>query len=113
MFAIAFSPEGKAHWKTALHKKQYSQDDEGVFSSYFLFKSPEGLRLLFNDEIKYENTCSEYVLSPAGDFDRNGIMNTLNQGLRLRFRDALQLNTSECLVPSEFRNRLRLVLFRF
>jgi hypothetical protein len=113
MYAIAFSPEGKAQWKTALHKKQYSQDDEGTFSSYFLVKNAENIRLLFNDEIKYENTCSEYVLSPGGEFDRNGILNTMNQGLRLRFRDGMQLNTSECLVPSEFRSRLRLVLVRF
>ena len=113
MYVIAFSADGKPQWKTALHKKQYSQDDEGTFSSYFLVKNTEHLRLLFNDEIKYENTCSEYVLSPNGEFDRNGILNTMNQGLRLRFRDALQLNASECLIPSEFRNRLRLVLFKF
>ncbi len=113
MYAIAFSPDGKPQWKTALHKKQYSQDDDGTFSSYFLVKNAEHLRFLFNDEIKYENTCSEYVLSPVGEFDRNGILNTQNQGLRLRFRDALQLNASECLVPSEFRNKLKLVLLRF
>jgi len=113
MYAIAFSPDGKPQWKTALHKKQYSQDDDGTFSSYFLVKNAEHLRFLFNDEIKYENTCSEYVLSPVGEFDRNGILNTQNQGLRMRFRDALQLNGSECLVPSEFRNKLRLVLLRF
>lgn len=113
MFAIAFAPDGRPHWKTVLHKKQYSQDDEGTFSSYFLVKNAEHLRFLFNDEIKYENTCSEYVLSPAGEFDRNGILNTMNQGLRLRFRDALQVNANECLIPSEFRNRLRLVLVRF
>jgi hypothetical protein len=113
VYAVALGPDGKAHWKTVLHKKQYSQDDEGTFSSYFLLKDAEHLRLLFNDEIKYENTCSEYVLSPVGEFDRNGILNTMNQNLRLRFRDALQLNTVECLVPSEFRGKLRLVLLRF
>ena len=30
-----------------------------------------------------------------------------------RFRDAMQLNANECLVPSEFRNKLRLVLLKF
>ena len=69
--------------------------------------------LLFNDEIKYETTCSEYVLSPAGDFDRNSLLTTDGQNLRLRFRDALQVSAGECLVPSEFRNKLRLVLLRF
>ena len=96
-----------------MHKKQYSQDDEGVFSSYFLHRSAGNLHFLFNDEIKYENTCSEYILSPTGAFDRNGLLNTVNQSLRLRFRDAIQLSATETLVPSEFRNKLRLVLIRF
>jgi hypothetical protein len=52
-------------------------------------------------------------LSPVGDFDRNSLLNTINQSLRLRFRDAVQLNANECLVPSEFRGRLKLVLLRF
>lgn len=113
MFVVAFQPNGQTQWKTALHKKQYSQDDEGTFSSYFLMRSADRMRFFFNDEIKYENTCSEYVLSPVGEFDRNSLLSTLNQNLRLRFRDALQLNTSECLVPSEYRGRLKLVLLRF
>lgn len=113
LFVVAFQPNGQAQWKTALHKKQYSQDDEGTFSSYFLMRNADKMRFFFNDEIKYENTCSEYVLSPAGDFDRNSLLNTLNQGLRIRFRDALQLNATECLIPSEFKGRLKLVLLRF
>lgn len=113
LLIIAFHPDGQAHWKTVLHKKQYSQDDDGTFSSYFLVRNSDKLRLLFNDEIKYENTCSEYVLSPAGDFDRNSLLTTDGQNLRLRFRDALQVSAGECLVPSEFRNKLKLVLLRF
>ena len=113
VFVAAFLPNGQAQWKTALHKKQYSQDDEGTFSSYFLMRNADRMRFFFNDEIKYENTCSEYVLSAVGEFDRNSLLNTLNQNLRLRFRDAVQLNASECIVPSEYRGRLKLVLLRF
>jgi hypothetical protein len=113
LFLIAFQPDGKSDWKTVLHKKQYSQDDDGIFSSYYLFQRPDRLSFLFNDEIRYENTCSEYVVSPMGEFDRNSVLNTVGQGMRLRFRDALQLNTEECLIPSEFRNKLRLVLLRY
>lgn len=108
-----FHADGQTHWKTVLHKKQYSQDDDGIFSSFFLMRNADRLRLFFNDEIKFENTCSEYVLSADGMFDRNSLINTVNQNLRLRFRDALQINATECLVPSEFRGRLKLVLLRF
>lgn len=113
MFIIAMHPDGRIHWKTVLHKKQYSQDDDGTFSSYFLVRGADKLRVLFNDEIKYENTCSEYVISPDGDFDRNSLVNTVGQNMRLRFRDALQVSAGECLIPSEFRNKLKLVLLRF
>ncbi|MBK8428889.1 MAG: hypothetical protein IPL27_24370 [Lewinellaceae bacterium] len=113
LFVLGFQPDGKPQWKTVLHKKQYSQDDEGTFSSFFLFLNSDKLRFLFNDEIKYENTCSEYVITPLGDFDRNSLLTTVNQNLRLRFRDALQLNAGECLIPSEFRNKLRLVLLKW
>ena len=112
MFVINFQPDGAVQWKTVLHKKQYSQDDDATFSSFFLMRAHDRLHFLFNDEVKYENSCSEYIVTPVGDFDRNTLLNTAQKNLRLRFRDALQLNASECLIPSEFRNRLRLVLVR-
>ncbi len=113
VFIIGLQPDGRAQWKTVLNKKQYSQDDDGTFSSFTVFRSPDKLRFLFNDEIKYDNTCSEYVVNPLGEFDRNGLLNTEHLGLRLRFRDALQISASECLVPSELRNKLKLVLLRW
>lgn len=113
VFVIATQPDGTVHWRTVLHKKQYSQDDDGIFSSYFMFFSADKVRFLFNDEIKYENTCSEYILLPNGNFDRNSLFSTSNQSLRLRFRDAIQLNAGECLIPSESRGKLRLVVLRF
>ncbi len=113
MFVIAISPKGEVQWKTILHKKQYSQDDEGTFSSFFLMRQIDRLRFLFNDEIKTENTCSEYVISPIGEFDRNSLLTTEGQNMRLRFRDALQVSAQECLIPSEYRNKLRLVLLKY
>jgi hypothetical protein len=113
LFVIGIHPDGRVHWRTVLHKKQYSQDDDGTFSSFFMMRNTDKLHFLFNDEIKYDNTCSEYLLSPLGAFDRNSLLNTVGLGLRLRFRDGIQINANECLIPSEFRNKLRLVLMRF
>ncbi len=113
LLLVTLHPDGALHWTTVLHKKQYSQDDEATFSSYYLLRTADKLHFMFNDEIKYENTCSDYIVNPLGDFDRNSLMNTFGLNLRMRFRDAVQLNTAECLVPSEFRNKLRLVLLRF
>ena len=106
-------PDGKPHWSNILHKKQYSQDDGGVYSSYFLMENPRSLRFLFNDEIRFENTVSEYVVNGRGEFDRNALFHTRDLDLRLRFRDGVQVAANEMILPSEHRNKLRLVMVTY
>ncbi len=109
LIVISVHPSGETHWKSVLHKKQYSQDDSGMYSSYFLFKSPLNLRFLFNDEIRQENTVSEYVLNALGEYNRNGLLSTEHLDLKLRFKDAVQVDANAVVVPSERRNRLKLM----
>ncbi|NJC27358.1 hypothetical protein [Neolewinella antarctica] len=109
MIVFSVHPDGKPHWSNILHKKQYSQDDGGVYSGYFMMENPRSLRFLFNDEIRFENTVSEYVVNGRGEFDRNSLFNTRDLNLRLRFRDGVQVAGNEVIMPSEHRNKLRLV----
>ncbi|NJL74915.1 MAG: hypothetical protein HC892_07680 [Saprospiraceae bacterium] len=113
MLVISVHPDGKKHWENVLHKKQYSQDDNGIYSSYFLLKTPSNLRFIFNDDIKEENTVSEYVVGGDGGFERHSIMSTDNQRIRVRFRDAIQTASKEIIMPSERRSRIKLVRIKF
>jgi len=113
LFVLSLHPDGEMHWQSILHKKQYSQDDNAIFSSFFLMKTPSVLRFLFNDDIKNENTVSEYLLNGYGEFDRNSVMSTENQDIQMRFQDAIQIGTGDVIVPSERRYRLRLVKLEF
>lgn len=113
LFMISIHPDGKTHWESILYKRQYSQDDDAVFSSYLLLKTPTALRMLYNDEIKYENAVFEYVISGAGDVDRNAVLNTESQQLQLRIKDGIQVGANEVLIPSERKNRLKLVRVEF
>lgn len=112
---VAFSihPDGTEHWNTVLHKKQYSQDDNAMYSSFFIFKTPEKIRLLFNDEIRQNSTVSEYVIRGNGYHKRSSVFSTDYQRLKLRFRDGVQVAYNECLIPSERSNRLNLVRITF
>ncbi len=110
---ISIHPNGNVHWENILPKRQFSQDDDAIFSSFFLLKTPSALRVLFNDEIKYENTVSEYVMRGNGNFDRNSVLSTFNQKLQLRFRDAIQIASKTLIVPSERKHKLRLVRVDF
>lgn len=113
LLITSINPSGTAYWNTILHKKQYSQDDGGAFSSFMLLESPSRLRFLFNDEIRFENTVSEYVLNGTGSFDRNSLFHTRDLELKLRFRDGVQVAANEVIIPSERRNRLRLVTLTY
>lgn len=109
LILFAVHPDGTEHWKKVLHKRQYSQDDEAIYSSFFLFKTPERLRFLFNDEIKQENTVGGYEVTGTGFVERKTVFNTDYQRLKLRFKDGLQVAYNEVIVPSERNNRLNLV----
>ncbi|MCB9282514.1 MAG: hypothetical protein H6563_00450 [Lewinellaceae bacterium] len=113
LFIISYNPDGTIHWENVFHKKQYSQDDNAMYSSYLLVKTPSNLRLLYNDDIRHENTVSEYVITATGQFDRNSVMSTDSKKLRLRFRDAIQMAANEVIVPSERRGKLKLVRITF
>jgi len=113
LFLFSIHPDGTHHWQEILHKKQFSQDDDAAFSSFFLAKTVVELRLIYNDEIRNENTVSEYIIKGNGEHDRNSILNTASQELRLRFRESMQVSANEILVPSERKSRLKLVRMSF
>ncbi len=113
LILFAVYPDGSEHWKEVLRKRQYSQDDGAMYSSFMLFKTPERLRFLFNDEIKQENTVGGYEVTGIGYTERKTVFNTDYQKLKLRFRDGVQLSNHECIIPSERNNRLNLVRIRF
>ena len=113
LLVYSFNPNGSLQWKKVLPKKQFSQDDDAVFSSYGLLKTPRAVRVLFNDMVNAETTTSEYIMSGNGLIDRHSMFNTSNQDILLRFQDALQISSDEVLVPSEYRSKLRLVRLRY
>ena len=110
---ISIHPDGNSHWQKLLPKRQYSNDDDAVYSSYFLFKNPSFLRILYNDEIRNENTVSEYILNGAGDISRRSLMSTDNHKLRLQIKNAVQISTNELVVPSVRGKKLKLVRLRY
>lgn len=113
LLVCSVNPDGSLDWSNVLRKKQFSQDDMGIYSSYYLMKTPKSLHVIFNDEIKDENNVSEYIIKGNGAAERNSVMSTDQQKLRLRFQDSVQISAEELLVPSQRRNRLKLVRISF
>lgn len=110
---FSLHPDGRVHWNEVLHKKQYSQDDDGEFSSFYLMLNRSNLRFLYNDAIQRHTTAYEYVVSPSGQLVRNSLFNTKRYRLMLRMQDAYQVSADEVIVPSEYKSRLKLLKMTF
>lgn len=109
LLVMSLDPTFKSEWYHVFYKKQFSQNDQAVYSSVFPFVTPSRARLLFNDEIRNNSTVSEYIFDGIGNFKRSSVLSTEYQSLRLRFKDAVQISNSELLVPSQKNYVLNLV----
>ena len=113
VLSVVGTPGGTGDWHEVLPKKQFSQDDGGAFSGYSHAVTPSALRLIYNDEVRSGGTVSEYSLNGVGEIERHSVMNTEYQDLWLRHEAGVQLSGAEMVIPSERRNRLRLVRLTF
>ncbi len=113
LLVVSINKIGKVEWVAPLAKKQFSQDDEGDFSSFLLFKSSNVLRLIFNDEIKNENTISQYIVTSDGSFERRSILNTNYRKLKIMFRHGKQTSGNTCIIPCYSRNKLKFLKIEF
>lgn len=111
---FSLNPDGRVQWMSALAKRQSSQDDIGIFSSYGLLKGRNGLHLIYNDDIKPTANIFDYTLSPQGTYTRTSLMSSEKDNLYIRCRNAKQTSASLLIVPAERRGgELKLVRFEF
>ncbi len=113
LMIVSIGPGGAIDWQEVFPKKQYSQDDDGLYSSTLLMTAPDQIRLVFNDEIAYENTVSAYTINHSGTMERSSILSTDYQKLKLIFREGMQTGVYEVMVPSERGGKIKLVRVEF
>jgi len=113
LLLVSLHPDGNIHWNTVINKRQFSQDDNGLFSSFFVFSNPSMLRIIFNDEIKANNTASSYEVFGNGEVNRSSILSTQYQQLQLRFMESYQYSANALIIPSEYKGNLKLVQIQF
>lgn len=111
--ALSLDENADTEWYQVFYKKQFSQNDGAIFSSFFAFSTPSRTRLLFNDAIKNNSSVSEYVFDGMGNHKRNSVLSTEYQNLKLRFQDAVQVSSEQVIVPSQSNFNLNLIKIDF
>ncbi len=113
ILVISFDKQGNIEFTSPLFKKQFSQDDDADYSSFLLVRSADYLRLIYNDEIENENTISQYLVDAHGKTIRQSILNTDYRKLKIMFKYGKQVGSNTCLVPSYYRNKIKIVKMEF
>ncbi len=107
---ISIHEDGSKYWSKLFPKSQTSSNDYGIYSSFFLFKTPSMIRLVFNDEIKNQNQIIMFSVNPIGKAQRKSIFATDMYKLNLTFDRAIQISGKSFVVPSYKKDKLKLVL---
>lgn len=100
IIACSISDTGIMEWSQVLHKKQQTESDGGLFSSYALVVAPTELILVFNDFAGGTNILSAYTIQVDGKVGRTEIFNADKKGLLPVAVAGRQISPNEIIMPS-------------
>lgn len=112
---IAFSFNGAAEmdWYNIMRKKQASQDDNGVFSSFLIVNEKDKLRFVYLDDISTSGALAQYTLKSEGKSERAELFNQEQHDLLMLPKLGKQISPAEAVIPSYKNGALQLVKIIF
>ncbi len=100
ILAYSISDTGKIEWSQVLHKKQQTEGDGGLFSSFSILIAPAALIIVFNDFITGMDMLSAFKLEADGKTSRLELFNATKKGLLPVSKAAKQISINEIVIPS-------------
>ena len=107
-------PSGKVYWKDVLYKGQSSENDNGRYSSFFAFTTNSNVRFLYNNDISWDTSIFEYVVSGSGNVKRNVVAHQERKnGVLPQLTSSIQVSAREIIAVSERDQQLRLLKINY
>ncbi len=113
IIALSFSNTDSVLWNQVLHKKQQTEGDGGIFSSYYLMVAPSSLVFIYNDFSSGTNFLSAFKLNHDGKVDRTEIFNADKKGLLPVSKSGKQISPDTVVVPSLKKGYLQFLKLTF
>ena len=112
---IAFSvkPNSDLDWHAVMRKKQSSEDDNGVYSSFLTVNEKDKLRFLYLDDISTAGQLVQFVLTSEGKNDRSVLFSEEDKEVMLLPKLGRQVSPNEAVIPSYLNGTLKLVKLTF
>jgi hypothetical protein len=113
IISFSITPKGEVDWHSVLRKKQASEDDNGVYSSFLTMNEKESLRFLYLDDITSSASLNEYTLNSEGKSTRNLLLSQEDKDVMLLPKIGKQVSPNEVILPSYMNGMLKLVKITF
>lgn len=78
IMALAYNKDGIIEWNAFIPKQQYSQEDDGVFSSYALLNTGGTLAFMYNDFDAHHSRIQLATVSADGKTEVHGLTTQMN-----------------------------------
>ena len=109
ILAFSVNANGEMEWHSVMRKKQSSEDDNGVYSSFLTMNEKDKLRFLYLDEISTSGILNQYTLTSDGKSDRKAVMNQEDKDVMLLPKSGRQTAPNEVVIPSYVNGMLKLL----
>ena len=113
LIAVSIEPDGTIDWRINMPKIQETENDRGRYSSFMFGGYSNVVKLIFVDDIYGNGSLIEFNFNPDGQWNRRTLLNSFREDLQLVPAKGKQLSGTEIVIPSEKKNRLRLVKITF
>ena len=113
LLVFSIHPDGTTHWHKIIRKKQFSEGDDGFYSSYNLSFDRNEMQFIFNEEVSANTAIIKHSINGIGEMEKEIILGDIRDEILLVPRLGKQIGSKELILPSIFRNKLRLVKLTF
>ena len=104
---------GHINWQSVLSKKQVSENDKGINSSFTLVNRSNQLEIIYNREISSSTYVVTTNLLPEGRVYKSNLFDNIQQNTFLAPRLSKQIGKDEVVIPSIYRNFLKLIKIKY
>lgn len=103
-----YENDGTLSWSEFVRKKQYSQEDEGMFSSFAFMNTGGSLVMLYNNFASKDHSISVAAIDKRGQLQMTRI-NQFNRNVEWYMQGAKQIANRQIVIPTLSRNELNFV----
>ncbi len=100
MVVLSIEPDGSLEWSDVMRKSQYSEDDDGHFSSFGVMNLKNRIHLIFNEQVEYITPVSSFGVSEQGSGGIKTLFNSEKYDILMSPRHAKQVGKNEMIIPA-------------